>query len=143
MVLPPLSEKKFTEDFPPQKIVVTGAGGFIASHLARRLKAEGHFVRAVDWKENEYMKEDEFCNEFRNLDLRSLEACREACKGMDWCFNLAVRRRTSSPRLAASTSRGFHGPPRARALASARRRPGCTARWRRRARRSPPRRRPS
>ena len=118
MVLPPLSEKKFTEDFPPQKIVVTGAGGFIASHLARRLKAEGHYVRAVDWKENEYMKEEEFCNEFRNLDLRSLEACREACEGMDWCFNLAVRSCTSSPRRVALRHHAAAArPPPVRALA--------------------------
>ena len=40
MVLPPISETCFTKDFPKgTKIVVTGAGGFIGSHLARRLKA--------------------------------------------------------------------------------------------------------
>ena len=37
------------------RICVTGAGGFIASHLARRLKSEGHYVIAVDWKKNEHM----------------------------------------------------------------------------------------
>ena len=52
------------------RVVVTGAGGFIASHIAKRLKREGHFVKAVDWKENEYMKKDEFCDEFCLLDLR-------------------------------------------------------------------------
>ena len=30
------------------KIVVTGAGGFIAHHLVKRLKSEGHWVRGVD-----------------------------------------------------------------------------------------------
>ena len=34
---------------------VTGAGGFIASHLAKRLKLEGHYVVGVDWKKNEHM----------------------------------------------------------------------------------------
>jgi GDP-D-mannose 3', 5'-epimerase len=34
---------------------VTGAGGFIASHLAKRLKLEGHHVVGVDWKKNEHM----------------------------------------------------------------------------------------
>lgn len=33
---------------------ITGAGGFIASHLARRLKTEGHYIVACDWKRNEY-----------------------------------------------------------------------------------------
>jgi GDP-D-mannose 3',5'-epimerase len=37
------------------KICVTGAGGFIASHLAKRLKSEGHHIVAVDWKRNEHM----------------------------------------------------------------------------------------
>ena len=91
MVLPPVSEKKFTEGYPKMKICVTGAGGFIASHLSKRLKAEGHTIRAVDWKENEYMKQEDFCDEFINLDLRWPENCKKAVEGCDWCFNLAVR----------------------------------------------------
>jgi GDP-D-mannose 3',5'-epimerase len=46
------------EPYWPQdklKICVTGAGGFIASHLAKRLRSEGHWIRAVDWKRNEHM----------------------------------------------------------------------------------------
>ena len=91
MVLPPVDDIKFTKDYPTLKICVTGAGGFIASHLSKRLKAEGHFVRAVDWKENEYMSESDFCDEFINLDLRDTANCKKAVEGMDWCFNLAVR----------------------------------------------------
>jgi len=99
MPLPPVSEKKFTEGFGPGgattgslRIIVTGAGGFIASHLSKRLKAEGHFVRGVDWKENEYMEPSEFCDEFKNLDLRWPDKCKEACEDgpWDWCFNLAA-----------------------------------------------------
>jgi len=90
MVLPPITEKKFTEGFPKLKICVTGSGGFIASHLARRLKAEGHYVRGVDWKENEHMSPDMFCDEFLTLDLRYIENCKKAVEGMDWCFNLAA-----------------------------------------------------
>ena len=37
------------------RICVTGAGGFIASHLAKRLKSEGHYIIGVDWKRNEHM----------------------------------------------------------------------------------------
>lgn len=37
------------------KVCVTGAGGFIGSHTAKRLKAEGHYVIACDWKRNEHM----------------------------------------------------------------------------------------
>eukprot|EP00658_Telonema_sp_P-2_P023337 TRINITY_DN1934_c0_g1_i1.p1 TRINITY_DN1934_c0_g1~~TRINITY_DN1934_c0_g1_i1.p1 ORF type:complete len:356 (-),score=130.78 TRINITY_DN1934_c0_g1_i1:227-1294(-) len=71
-------------------VLVTGAGGFIGSHLAKRLKAEGHFVRGVDWKRNEFMEEDEFCSEFLLLDLRKIENCYTSCEGMEWIFNLAA-----------------------------------------------------
>jgi len=91
MVLPPLDQMTFTKDFPKgTKILVTGAGGFIGSHLSKRLKEEGMWVRAVDWKENEYMEVDTFCHEFINLDLRWPENCKKACEGMEWCFNLAA-----------------------------------------------------
>jgi len=73
-----------------KKVVVCGAGGFIASHLAKRLKADGYYIRAVDWKENEYMKPDTFCDEFLNLDLRNYENCLKACEGMEYCYNLAA-----------------------------------------------------
>lgn len=36
------------------KVCVTGAGGFIGSHVAKRLKSEGHYVVACDWKRNEH-----------------------------------------------------------------------------------------
>lgn len=70
--------------------LVTGAGGFIGSHLARRLKADGHFVRGADWKANEFMDPDEFCDEFLLLDLRDIDNCLKACEGMRWVFNLAA-----------------------------------------------------
>jgi NAD(P)-dependent dehydrogenase (short-subunit alcohol dehydrogenase family) len=38
------------------RVCVTGAGGFIGSHLAKRLKSEGCFVVGCDWKRNEHMK---------------------------------------------------------------------------------------
>lgn len=45
------------EPYWPEKnlrVCITGAGGFIASHLAKRLKSEGHYVIACDWKRNEH-----------------------------------------------------------------------------------------
>ena len=48
-----------TEPYWPEKklkICITGAGGFIASHLAMRLKQEGHHIVACDWKRNEHME---------------------------------------------------------------------------------------
>lgn len=72
------------------KICVCGAGGFIASHLAKRLKSEGYYVIAADWKKNEFMKEDEFCHEFKQVDLRIFKSCIECTKGCDWVYNLAA-----------------------------------------------------
>jgi GDP-D-mannose 3',5'-epimerase len=71
-------------------VLVTGAGGFIGSHLAKKLKADGHYVRGVDWKQNEFMENDEFCNEFLLLDLRNIDNCVTSCQGMKWVFNLAA-----------------------------------------------------
>ena len=48
-----------TEPYWPERaltICITGAGGFIASHLAMRLKNEGHRIVACDWKRNEHME---------------------------------------------------------------------------------------
>ena len=53
-----------------KKILILGGGGFIGGHLAKRLFNEGNFVRVVDIKRHEYFKENEFCNEFIEGDLR-------------------------------------------------------------------------
>ena len=52
-----LSKYEFEPYWPEKKlkICVTGAGGFIASHLAKRLKSEGHYIIGCDWKRNEHM----------------------------------------------------------------------------------------
>ena len=48
--------------------LVLGAGGFIGSHMVRRLKSEGFWVRGVDLKYPEYSKTE--ANEFIKGDLR-------------------------------------------------------------------------
>ncbi|MFX8972768.1 NAD-dependent epimerase/dehydratase family protein, partial [Acinetobacter baumannii] len=37
-----------------RKILVCGAGGFIGGHLVKKLKREGHWVRGVDLKRNDF-----------------------------------------------------------------------------------------
>eukprot|EP00210_Caulerpa_lentillifera_P006757 g6457.t1 len=81
------------EPYWPQaklRICVTGAGGFIASHLGKRLKSEGHYIIGCDWKRNEHFKEDEFCHEFHLVDLRVFDNCKKVCSGCDHVFNLAA-----------------------------------------------------
>lgn len=49
--------------------LVLGAGGFIGSHLVKRLKKEGYWVRGVDLKYPEFSKSE--ADEFLIYDLRS------------------------------------------------------------------------
>jgi len=51
--------------------LVLGGGGFIGSHLSKRLKKEGFWVRSVDIKkEPDFFKKENICNEYLSLDLR-------------------------------------------------------------------------
>jgi GDP-D-mannose 3',5'-epimerase len=72
------------------RICVAGGAGFIGSHLARRLKKEGHEVIIADIQKNIYFPSEEICHEFLNLDLRELNNCLQATKGCEWVFNLAA-----------------------------------------------------
>lgn len=87
-----LAKFPFEPYWPEKKlrICVTGAGGFIASHLAKRLKSEGHYIVGCDWKRNEHMPEEVFCDEFILVDLRVFDNCRKVVDGCDHVFNLAA-----------------------------------------------------
>jgi nucleoside-diphosphate-sugar epimerase/ADP-ribose pyrophosphatase YjhB (NUDIX family) len=72
------------------KVLVTGAAGFVGSHLGKRLKNEGYYVVGADWEYPEFMETDDFCHEFLHVDLRKMGNCLKACEGVDWVFNLAA-----------------------------------------------------
>lgn len=59
-----------------KKAVVCGAGGFIGSHLVKRLKKEGYWVRGVDIKRPEFARTA--ADEFIKLDLRLPKNCARA-----------------------------------------------------------------
>jgi nucleoside-diphosphate-sugar epimerase len=59
-----------------KRVVVCGTGGFIGSHLIKRLKHEGFWVRGVDLKKPEFG--DTAADEFLVLDLREAENCASA-----------------------------------------------------------------
>ena len=72
-----------------KKILVCGAGGFIGGHLVRRLKKEGHWVRAVDLKSNQYSISN--ADEFLIGDLRNPIFCKEICtENIDEIYQLAA-----------------------------------------------------
>jgi nucleoside-diphosphate-sugar epimerase len=56
-----------------KRILVLGAGGFIGSHLVKRLKREGHWVRGVDLKYPEFAPTQ--ADEFVIGDLRDPKVC--------------------------------------------------------------------
>jgi GDP-D-mannose 3', 5'-epimerase len=70
------------------KVLVTGAGGFIGSHLASFLKSRGYWVRGADIKAPEFRVSD--CDEFLLLDLRKWGNCLVATRGMDEVYALAA-----------------------------------------------------
>lgn len=83
-------QERFVYSEQKLKVAVGGGAGFIGSHLAKRLKEEGHYVVCSDWVRNEYFKEEEFCNEFHLLDLRDRMNCLKAVTGCDHAFNFAA-----------------------------------------------------
>lgn len=59
-----------------KKALVCGAGGFIGSHLVKRLKKDGYWVRGADLKHPEFS--ETAADEFKILDLRELLNCEQA-----------------------------------------------------------------
>ena len=70
------------------RILVTGAGGFIGHHLVKALKAEGHWVRGVDVKQPEF--EPSPADEFELRDLRHWGEAMEAVRNITHVYNLAA-----------------------------------------------------
>ena len=61
------------------RILVTGAGGFIGHHLVLYLKSKGFWVKGVDLKYPAW--EPTLADEFQILDLREFNNCSMACQG--------------------------------------------------------------
>ncbi len=70
------------------KVAVTGAGGFIGSHLVTYLKDKGYWVRGIDLKYPEFSTTD--ADEFEILDLRRWDDCLRATRGVNEVFALAA-----------------------------------------------------
>jgi nucleoside-diphosphate-sugar epimerase len=71
-----------------EKVLVTGAGGFIGHHLVSMLKQKGYWVRGVDLKYPEYTEVD--ADQFEILDLRRWDAALEATRGVQQVYALAA-----------------------------------------------------
>jgi nucleoside-diphosphate-sugar epimerase len=71
-----------------KKVLVAGAGGFIGSHLVKRLKQEGFWVRGVDLKYPEFSPSK--ADEFIIGDLREQPVVAQAVAGIDDVYQLAA-----------------------------------------------------
>ena len=83
-------------DWASQTVLVTGAGGFIGSHLAERLVALGARTRVLirynsanawGWLDHSAVKDD---IEVLLGDLRDADSLRQAVRGVDTVFHLAA-----------------------------------------------------
>ena len=72
-----------------KKALVLGGGGFIGSHLVKRLKKEGYWVRVVDLKYPEFAQTE--ADSFIKGDLRLQSICDEAFdQSFDEVYQLAA-----------------------------------------------------
>ncbi|MBA2736387.1 MAG: NAD-dependent epimerase/dehydratase family protein [Pyrinomonadaceae bacterium] len=70
------------------RVLVTGAGGFIGSHLVTYLREKGFWVRGVDLKYPEFSETD--ADEFEILDLRRWDNCLQATRSVEEVYALAA-----------------------------------------------------
>lgn len=72
-----------------KRALVCGAGGFIGSHLVKRLKQEGFWVRGVDLKYPRFSETE--ADDFLQGDLRDRRTCQDAVDyGFDEVYQLAA-----------------------------------------------------
>src|SRR5258708_15368868 len=72
-----------------KSVLVCGAGGFIGSHLVKRLQGEGFWVRGVDLKYPDFSETP--ADDFMIGDLRNQDFCREIVdRRFDEVYQLAA-----------------------------------------------------
>jgi UDP-N-acetylglucosamine/UDP-N-acetylgalactosamine 4-epimerase len=87
---------KQMEEITASTFLVTGGAGFIGSHIAEcLLNAGARKVRILDnLSTGRFRNMAHFANhprfQFTNGDIRDIDTCRDACRGMDYVFHQAA-----------------------------------------------------
>lgn len=71
-----------------KRILVAGGGGFIGSHMVKRLKNEGHWVRVLDLKRPEF--DESPADEMLTTDLRNISRHDALFDGIDEVYQFAA-----------------------------------------------------
>ena len=74
--------------FVGKRILVAGGGGFIGTHLTKKLNASGAHVRSTFHSKGLQEKIDGV--EYVKVDLQDLDACRQVTKDIDFVFMCAA-----------------------------------------------------
>lgn len=74
--------------FKGSKVLVTGAGGFLGTNIAKRLVEEGSHVRGTLHTRNPQFEHQRL--EYVRADLTNMEECRRVIEGMDYVFMCAA-----------------------------------------------------
>ena len=72
-----------------EKILITGAGGFIGGHLVKELLDKGYDIRAVDIKQKEDWFQTFEASENFTLDMSDKSNCFKMVDGVDHVINMA------------------------------------------------------
>lgn len=72
------------------KALVTGGTGFLGSHIARTLAADGHSVRVLHRATSKLTALEGVAFESAIGDILDSAALRSACEGCDWVFHVAA-----------------------------------------------------
>jgi len=79
-----------------KKVLVTGADGFIGSHLCEQLVQAGYKVRALalynSFNSWGWLDSSDYIDDIEVVtgDVRDPFCCQKICEGIDWAFNLAA-----------------------------------------------------
>lgn len=72
-----------------EKVLVTGANGFLGSNLSIKLQNTGYDVTAFIRKSSKLTPLEEFCGNYFYGDILDPDALRRAMKGIDYVFHVA------------------------------------------------------